>query len=377
MRTVTPPNIPSRPAHARRTTGLLAVALLVATACKGADKEGEAKAVTPTVAANTVLAAVEPFTRTVAAIGKVVSRPGRYAALSAPSATRIARVYVSEGDRIAAGSPLVEFEQVGFNAAASAAEAALSAAQRNYERASRLANEGIVPRKDAEQAAADLGKARTDAVNAQRAQQLSVLRSPVSGVVTKMTAVLGAPADAGQVLVEVADPSAFDVVLSLGPTDAGDVHPGSRVTLAAGEKTGGEPLGTGTVASIGAALDTTSRSVGIRVSLTSPKRSLRLGESVYGEIAIETRPHAVVIPTEALVPGEEPNTYKVFVVDAKGTAIPHDVKIGGRTATKVEILEGLNGGEKVVTQGAFGVADSSKVESKAEGKAEKEVPVKP
>jgi RND family efflux transporter, MFP subunit len=352
----------------------MAMWLLLATACKAA--KDEQKAVTPTVAANTVTAAIEPFTRTVPAIGKVVSRPGRYAALSAPSATRIARVYVSEGERIAAGSPLVEFEQVGFNAAASAAEAALSAAQRNYERASRLANEGIVPRKDAEQAAADLGKARTEAVTARRAQQLSVLRSPVGGVVTKMTAVLGAPADAGQVLVEVADPSAFDVVLSLGPTEAAEVHPGSRVTLAAGEKTGGEPLGTGTVASVGASLDSTSRAVGIRVSLTSPKRSLRLGESVYGEIAIETRPRAVVIPAEALVPGDEPNTYKVFVVDAKGTAIPHEVKVGGRTATSVEILEGLNGGEKVVTQGAFGVADSSKVEANGEGKPAREVPVK-
>ena len=43
----------------------------------------------------------------------------------------------------------------------------------------RLANEGIVPRKDAEQAAADLARARNDAVTAQRAQQLSVLRSCV------------------------------------------------------------------------------------------------------------------------------------------------------------------------------------------------------
>jgi biotin carboxyl carrier protein len=243
MRSVTPAGITFRPVAVTHATSLLTAALLLGTACKGGEKE--TAAATPTVAASTVTAAIEPFTRTVPAIGKVVSRPGRYAALSAPSATRIARVYVSEGERVAAGSPLVEFEQVGFNAAASAAEAALTAAQRNYERASRLANEGIVPRKDAEQAAADLGKARTEAVSAQRAQQLSVLRSPVSGVVTKMTAVLGAPADAGQVLVEVADPSAFDVVLSLGPTDAGDVHPGSRVTLAAGEKTGGARHGYG------------------------------------------------------------------------------------------------------------------------------------
>lgn len=345
----------------------------LASGCRKGDIDGAEKAAgagaTPVVAANTITASIEPFTHTISAIGTVVPRPGRYAALSAPSATRIAKVYVSAGQRITAGSPLVEFEQVGFNAAANAAVATLTAAQHNQERAQRLANEGILPRKDAEQAAADLGKARTDAVVAKRAQQLSVLRSPVSGVVTKMAAVLGAPADAGQVLVEVADPSAFDVVLALGPTDAGAVHPGAHVHLTAGEKTGGDALGEGSVASVGAAVDTTSRSVAIRVTVSSPKRILRLGESVYGVIAVETRPRAVVVPVEALVPGDEPGSYKVFVVNAKGTAIAHDVKIGGRTATKVEIAEGLNGGEKVVTQGAFGVADSAKVE--------RLVPVKP
>jgi RND family efflux transporter MFP subunit len=343
--------------------------LLASSACKAKDAAPAADSTAkPVVAANTVTASIEPFTHYISAIGTVVTRPGRYAALSAPSPTRVSKVYVSAGQRVAAGSPLVEFEQVGFVAAASAADAALMAAQRNNERALRLANEGILPRKDAEQAAADLGKARTDAVNAHRAQQLSVLRSPVTGVVTKMVAVLGAPADAGQVLVEVADPSAFDVVLSLGPTDASAIHPGSRVHLTAGEKIGGEVLGDGTVASVGAAVDTTSRSVAIRVTVSSPKRPLRLGESVFGQIAVETRPRAVVVPIEALVPGDEPNSYKVFVVDAKGTAMAHDVKIGGRTETKVEITEGLNGGEKVVTQGAFGVADSAKVEHPAPAK---------
>ena len=362
----------------RRAALVACATAFVATACKAKEEE-PAEAAKPVVAAQTVKASIEPFTHTVSAIGTVVTRPGRFAALSAPSATRIAKVYVSAGQRVTAGAPLVEFEQVGFNAVANAAEATLSATRRNYDRAKRLADEGIVPRKDAEQALADLGKARTDAVIAERAKQLSVLRSPVSGVVTKMSAVLGAPADAGQVLVEVADPSAFDVVLSLGPTQAGEVHPGGRVQLSAGEKTGGESLGEGSVASVGAAVDTTSRSVAIRVKVASPRRALRLGESVYGVIAVETRPNAVVVPVEALVPGEEPGSYKVFVVDAKGTALAREVKVGGRTETKVEILEGLKGDETVVTQGAFAVEDSSKVakpgaEKTAPAKAEPEKP---
>ncbi len=362
----------------RRASLCACATALAATACKAKEEAAPADA-KPVVAARTVKARMEPFTHTVSGIGTVVSRPGRYAALSAPSATRIANVHVSAGQRVAAGAPLVEFEQVGFNAAAAAADAALVAAQRNSERALRLANEGIVPRKDAEIALADLGKARTEAVNAARAKQLSVLRSPVSGVVTKMSAVLGAPADAGQVLVEVADPSAFDVVLSLGPTDAGAVHPGGRVQLTAGEKTGGENLGEGRVASVGAAVDTMSRSVAIRVTVSSPRRSLRLGESVYGVIAVETRPNAIVVPVEALVPGDEPGSYKVFVVDAKGTALARDVKVGGRTETTVEILDGLKGDETVVSQGAFAVQDSAKVASPEAAKPAraKPAPAKP
>ena len=218
-----------------------------------------------------------------------------------------------------------------------------------------------MPRKDVEQAAADLGAARAAAVTARRAQQLSVLRSPVSGVVTRMSAVLGASADAGQMLVEIADPSAFDVVLSLGPTEAGAVRPGARVTISAGEKTRRRVArrGHGRVGRRGGghrlALRGDSRR---RVTHAAPRAPARR-ERVRRDRRRRRSPNAVVIPVEAIVP--EGAGYKVFVVDKSGTAHEREVKIGGRTATKVEIIEGLNGGETVVTQGAFGVEDSAKV----------------
>lgn len=349
--------------------GWVAALLLAAGCAKTEPGEGESaddKSAKPVVAASTTKASVEPFTRTLSAIGSVVARPGSYAALSAPSPTRVARVFVTEGQRVGVGTPLVRLDQVEFDAAASGTQSALTAAQHAYDRAERLAREGIVPRKDVEQAAAELGAARSAAVTARRAQQLSVLRSPVRGVVTRLSAALGASVDAGQTLVEVADPAAFDVVLSLGPAEAADVRPGARVTLAAGEKSGGESVGAGTVATVGAAVDSSSRAVSVRVTVT-PRRMLRLGESVFGEIAVQTRPNAVVVPADALVPEED--GYKVFVVDTRGTATARRVAIGGRTATKVEITSGLSGGETIVTKGAFGVEDSSTVG--------RPVPVKP
>jgi RND family efflux transporter MFP subunit len=351
----------TRPATSPHRLALIAccIAALLSGCGKGGAAESEETAAKPVVAAATAVASVQPFTRTISAIGIVVARPGRFAALGAPSATRVSKVYVAPGQRVVAGARLVELEQVGFTAASTGAQAALTAAQQAYDRAERLSREGIVPRKDVEQAAAELAAARNGAVTARRAQQLSVLRSPVSGVVTKMSAVLGASVDANQTLVEVADPSAFDVELSLGPTEAGAVRPGAHVTLTAGEATGGESLGAGTVTSVGVAVDSTSRSVAIRVAVSTPRRALRLGESVYGEIVAETKPNAIVVPVEALVP--EGAGFKVFVVDKQGVATAREVKVGGRTSTKAEIVDGLSGGETIVTKGAFGVEDSATV----------------
>lgn len=342
------------------TRAVLGSAVVIGTlACRVGDEGSGASEARPAVVASTGVARVEPFTRVLPAIGTVVPRPGRYAALGAPAATRVASVHVAPGARVAAGQPLVEFEQQGFVASASAAEAALTAAERNYERARRLAGEGIVPRKDVEVAAADLASARTTALAARRARQLSILRSPVTGVVTRMTAVLGQSVDAGQVLVEVADPAAFDVVLALSPTEAADVQVGDSVSISAGERRGGAAIGRGVVASVGAALDTASRSVAARVVLTSGRRALRMGEAVYAEIAVETHPAAVVVPASAVVP--EGGAYRVFVVNAQGVASARPVTLGGRTDDRVEILTGLRGGERVVTQGAFGVQDSARV----------------
>ena len=338
---------------------LVAIPLAMA-ACGKSDATAEEPAM-PLVMVKTAIASIGPFTRTLSAIGTVVGRPGHQAALSAPSPTRIARVYVAEGERVGMGQPLVEFEQVQFAAAASASGAARAAAQRNQERALRHANEGILPRKDAEAAAAERARARNDAVAARRAVQLSVLRSPVNGVVTRMAAVLGAAADAGQVLVEIADPRTFDVMLALAPAEAGSVLPGKRVELSSGDAAASRSLGFGLVESVGAIVDSASRSVQVRVHIATPTRTLRLGESVTGAIAVETRADAVIVPAESLVPADEPGRFRVFVIDRAGIARARAVTVGGRTSTTAEIVSGLRGGESLVTTGAYGLGDSARV----------------
>src|SRR5205823_4915861 len=161
------------------------------------------------------------------------------------AAGRVALVLVTTGQTVSKDETLLELDQAPFQASLQSAQAALAVAERANERQQRLAQEGIVARKDAEQAAAEVAKARADEVAVRRTAQLSILRSPISGVVTRMSATLGASVDPAQPLVEVADPTALDVLMSVTPTDAARVRTGAKVALSAGQSANGEPLGIG------------------------------------------------------------------------------------------------------------------------------------
>lgn len=351
----------------RRSRALRAAValLLLAAACgkkKEADDEeggGGDQAVPAVVSARVITVTTQPFTETVGAIGSVVARAGRIATLSAPAGGRILRVLVSQGATVSPGQPLVELDPAPFQAAEQSAAATMTAAEQNYARTQRLANEGIAPRKDVEQAAADLAKARADLVTARRDAQLATLRSPIGGVVTRLNASIGAAADPTQPLVEVADPSSPDIVLGATPTDAARMRPGAKVTLSAGQSASGEPLGMGEVVDVGGVVDSNTRTVSVRVRAATTRRPVRIGETVFGQVAVATNPRAVVVPGEALVP--EGDGFKVFVVDPTGVAHARAVVVGGRSDTQAEIRSGLAAGERVVTYGAYGVEDSAKV----------------
>jgi membrane fusion protein (multidrug efflux system) len=331
--------------------------IALAFACRsGGDAASDPAAL---VQVKTAVATIEPFAELISSIGTVNARSGHFAALSAPAPARIAAVRVSLGEKVSAGTALVVFEQAPFVAAAQSAEAALLAAERNYERARRLADAGIVPRKDADQAATELAQARAAAALARRSEQLATLRAPISGVVTRLDAPLGASVDIAQPIVEVADLSALDIIFNVSASDAARIAPGASVTLSAGESAKGEPLGVGHITDVGGTVDSATRSVSVRALAPPNARSLRIGETIFGQISTSVHPRAIVIPVAALVP--DGDGFKVFVVTTDNLARERKVTVGRRTEASAEILSGLAAGERVVTEGAYGLEDSVKV----------------
>lgn len=354
----------TRRIRARPVGIIAALALVVATACRrsggGGDEGGdEATTVMPTVAVGTATAQLESFMPTVRAIGVVSPTPGGYAELSAPAPARVSRVFVVVGQPVHAGEALVALDAAPLAAAASGAGASLEAAQRAYDRAVELSREGIVARKAVDQAAADLAQARAAAVAARHTYALSTLRSPIDGVVTRLAAVTGASTDPSQVLVAVANPSAIAVVAQLSPDDVRDVHPGAAVTLYEKDNPAADPIGTGTVLTVGAAIDTATRAVPVRVRPGRTSRPLRIGETVTVQITTTGAARGVAIPSDALVP-DSAGSFHVFVVQG-GVARATPVVVGARSDSTAQITKGIAAGTVVVTAGAYGIEDSARV----------------
>lgn len=335
---------------------VLAFALVAPGACTKAEDETPGK---PHVNASTGVVGSVAFRETISAIGTVVSRPGSIALLSAPAATRVSNVLVVGGQRVKKGAPLVEFERAPFEAREASAEAALQAAERAHQRAQRLVAEGIAARKDEEQASADLARARADAVQARREAQLSRLESPIDGIVTKMTAVMGASVDASQPVVEVADPSAVDIVVQVTPDQAAQLHVGASAAIRSGQGTDAEALGNATVQDVGGAVDADSRAVAVRLRGAGLKRALRIGESITAEVTVAEFAKATVVPVKALVPDGE--GFKVFSVDENGIAHEVKVALGGRSNGMARVIDGIKAGQIIVVDGAFGMTDGGKI----------------
>lgn len=336
---------------------LVPSALVILAACGKKDSGGDAN-VTPVVAVETAPVTTASFIPTVRAVGMVVSSPKGYAELSAPAPSRVARVLVTAGQKVSSGDVLIQLDAAALQAAANGANAARDAAQGAFDRASRLAHDGILPRKAVEQASSDLAQANATAVGARRTYALSTLRAPISGVVTKMNAVTGASVDPTMVLVAVADPRALQVLLQLSPTDAAGVRPGARVTLFDNDTPSAIVVGQGVVATVGAAIDSATRAVPIRVRIVSSTRPVRLGETLVGKVAVAGSTSALSIPSAALVP--DSTGFKVYLVRG-GVAYATPVEVGTRGDSLVQITKGLVAGQTVVTTGAYGLEDSSKV----------------
>jgi len=285
-----------------------------------------------------------------------------------------------------------------------AAKQQLDAQQKVYDSRKELFTQGALPRKELDQAGVDLTNARNqyeiaqkhfDALNAIGKQQTlksakgqlesaqgkyegataqlsySEIRSPINGVVTDRPLYAGEMAAAGTPLLTVMDTSQVTARAHIPQQSAALLKVGDKATIITSETN--NPID-GKVSVISPALDPNSTTVEIWVQAKNPGERLKPGTSVQVSMLVRSVPDALTIPPVALLTAQD-GTTSVMLVGSDSRAHQKNVKLGIRDQDRIQVVEGLQAGDRVVASGAYGLPDNRKItnaQDNRQGKDEKE-----
>ena len=274
------------------------------------------------------------------------------------------------------------------------ARAKVNTARATYERRRALYDKGGISKKDLEASQLDLTTAEDElrleeqtvalrerslnpndralaaARTAQAQQHLATvdaqlsyatIRSPITGIVTDQFQYEGEFASAGGKLVTIADTSTVIVKAPFSDTAVAQVKTGDTVTVVPTDTSAEEMHGQVTLLSRSS--DPASRAVEVWVTLGNGDGKLRANGAAQVTIAANSKNDAIVVPASAVtLETSDASEGTVMVVDDQNVAHETKVTIGIRTPDKIEIIEGLKGGETVVIEGNYALADGTKVE---------------
>jgi multidrug efflux pump subunit AcrA (membrane-fusion protein) len=180
------------------------------------------------------------------------------------------------------------------------------------------------------------------------------ITAPATGVVVDRRAEPGDLAVPGQPLLVLDDPRAYRLEAVVGESAVGRVRMGQTVPVVVDSL--GRTL-TGRVAEIIPAADPASRTVTVKLDLPADP-GLRTG--LFGRARFPTgERQALLVPLTALV--ERGQITSAYVVDGRGIARLRLVTTGTRYGDRVEILSGLDAGERLVVEGAPRLTDGASV----------------
>jgi len=214
-----------------------------------------------------------------------------------------------------------------------------------------------------EQALARIDQAKAEVVQAQVLVDYGRLYSPLRGMVASKQAEVGALAAPGSPLLTIEDDTHYRLEASLEETMIGKIRLGEPVGVSIGGL--GEQWLEGQVGEVQPAADPASRTSIVKINLPENigrKGSIRvLRSGLFGKarFPIAKRP-VMAIPQKAVL--QQGQLLEVFVVDRDNRAHLRLLSTGRAYGDRVEVLSGINEGDRIITEGAEKVKEGNKIE---------------
>ena len=290
-----------------------------------------------------------------------------------PLGGRVVRSLAEPGQTVHAGDPLALIASADYGQAQADARKAFSdftLAERTLSRVGQLLEHGAAPQKDFDAAQSDFARTQVELQraasrfasyggNTNSVDQLYELRSPIGGVVVEKNLSPGQEVRPDQMLAgtdrqaaplfTVTDPAQLWIQLDATEHDLPRLRAGQEFTFTS--RSLPDQSFTGRIELVSEFIDPVSRTLKIRGSIPNPQRHLKAEMFVTVEVGIGAQQEGADVPAKAVfLKGEK---YFVFVEEARGRFSRREVKAGPEHLGRLRILEGLQPGQRVVSDGSL------------------------
>jgi membrane fusion protein (multidrug efflux system) len=301
----------------------------------------------------------EPIYDTVDAIGTAGANESL--TLTAKVTDTVRAVDFEDGDYVEAGAVLVQLTNREEEALLAEARANLDDAESQLVRLENIAEQNLLPASelDAARARAEASRARLDTVLARLSDRLVL--APFAGVLGFRQVSPGTLLQPNTAITTLDDISIIKLDFTVPESFLGAMTPDARVLARSASYP--EREFEGVVRTVGSRVDPVTRAIQVRAHIPNEDRALRPGMLLTVRVVMAER-SALVVPENAVYQIQD-RAY-VYVVDSDLVAWEREIKTGERRFGTVEVVGGLEEGERVVTEGIIKLRDGVRVRLPAE-----------
>jgi membrane fusion protein (multidrug efflux system) len=279
---------------------------------------------------------------------------------------RVTAVAVDDGAEVEAGQVLVRLSAKGLEADLRAARGKERLAELELERQRGLRRQNANSQADVDRAESELQQARGRVGSIEAALAKKTIRAPFAGRIGIVAADVGQYLGVGHPIVTLQTLDPIRVGFSVPQRELARIETGQ--TVIARVETFADEQFEGHITAISPRVEQSTRNVDVRARLANSEGRLRPGMFVQAAVELPKQSDVVTLPQTAIT--YNPYGDSVFLIDEEAggdgderlTVERKFVRTGATRGDQVQILEGVEVGQRVVTSGQLKLRNGSRVE---------------
>ena len=286
---------------------------------------------------------------------------------------RIVEMPAQEGIDVSTGDVLARLDPADFQSALDAATARARASKETFDRFSEVFERGAISRQELDTRRRQYEVDQANLASAQKALDDTVLRAPFTGRIGRTFVDNFANVQAKQEILLLQDLSEFEVVVNVPEQDWLRAKPGLTLAQQTQRVQPSVSLSNlpgrsfpAAITEVAAAADPVTRTFAARARFDPPDDVVILpGMSATVTVRVtdtaDDMPMRVLVPANAVVAGNDGNSYVWKIVGDPTAASMTPVTVGQLSGSEIEIVDGLETGDRIAVSGVQHLAEGMRV----------------